>query len=78
MSRLPLHPVEDPTLQANFDLIAVAIGQLQTADFIGTGDPNTVITASPPATYRNRAGGAGTTWWVKESGVATSTGWVGK
>jgi hypothetical protein len=75
---LPLLTVEDPTVQANFDLISQAIGQLQTADFVGTGDPNGAITASPPARYYNRAGGAGTTLYVKESGVATNTGWVGK
>lgn len=74
---LPLLWVEDPTLQQNFDLISVAISELQAVDFIGSGNPNTVITASPGATYRNRAGGAGTTFWVKESG-AGNVGWVGK
>lgn len=46
--------------------------------FSGDGDPNTVITASPPALYFNTAGGAGVTVYVKESGTATNTGWVGK
>jgi hypothetical protein len=46
--------------------------------FRGSGSPNGQIFASPPALYVNTAGGAGTTLWVKESGTATNTGWVGK
>ena len=45
---------------------------------IGAGDPNGVVTASPPAIFLNLAGGASTTLWVKESGAETNTGWVGK
>lgn len=73
---LPLLWVEDPTLQQNFDLIAMALGVLMAADFAGTGDPNGVITASPGATYRNRAGGVGVTLWYKSAGVDTNTNWV--
>ncbi len=43
----------------------------------GTGSPNGVITASPGALYLNASGGAGTTLYVKESGVG-NVGWVGK
>lgn len=42
------------------------------------GDPNGVVSASPGAMILNTAGGAGTTLFVKESGVGTNTGWVGK
>ena len=44
----------------------------------GSGSPNSVVTGSPCDTYLNTAGGAGTTFYVKESGSATNTGWVGK
>ena len=40
--------------------------------------PNGTITASPGALYVTSNGGSGTTLWVKESGVGTNTGWVGK
>lgn len=45
---------------------------------IGQGDPNGVVEGSPPDLYLNLNGGAGSTFWVKESGSATDTGWVGK
>lgn len=45
---------------------------------VGTGSPNTVVLGSPPDLYLNLSGGAGTTFYVKESGTATNTGWVGK
>lgn len=44
----------------------------------GNGDPNGVVTGSPGDLYSNTAGGVGTSLFVKESGVATDTGWVGK
>jgi len=42
----------------------------------GNGSPETVVTGSPGDLYSNTSGGAGTTLYVKESGVATNTGWV--
>jgi hypothetical protein len=63
-------------VQRNFEKIDKVLRALELVDFIGTGDPNTIVTASPGATYRNRAGGAGTSLYVKESGVATNTGWT--
>jgi len=44
----------------------------------GEGDPNTVVTATPGSIYMNTLGGAGVTFWVKESGVGTNTGWIAK
>jgi hypothetical protein len=44
----------------------------------GTGDPNGVVLGSPGDLYSRTDGGAGTTLYVKESGSATNTGWVGK
>lgn len=43
----------------------------------GTGSPEGVVTASVGSMYTNVAGGAGTTLYVKESGVG-NTGWVAK
>lgn len=45
---------------------------------VGTGSPNGAVLGSPPDLYLNLSGGAGTTFYVKESGAATNTGWVGK
>lgn len=44
----------------------------------GTGAPNGSVVGSPGDMYLNKSGGAGTTLYVKESGSATSTGWVAK
>lgn len=44
----------------------------------GTGSPNGAVVGSPCDIYTNKSGGAGTTFYVKESGSATNTGWVGK
>lgn len=42
----------------------------------GAGTPEAVVVGSPGDIYMNTTGGAGTTLWAKESGVATTTGWV--
>lgn len=44
----------------------------------GTGTPEAVVTADIGAIYINTDGGAGTTLYIKESGTATDTGWIGK
>lgn len=43
----------------------------------GTGSPNGVVTAPKGSVYFRTDGGAGTTFFVKESGTG-NTGWVGK
>lgn len=55
----------------------VAIGVSTCTDESGIGPPEGVITASPGSTYRNRSGGASTTFYVKQSGSG-NTGWVAK
>jgi hypothetical protein len=45
--------------------------------FVGTGTPESVVTAVVGATYRRLDGGANTTLYVKESGTS-NTGWVAK
>jgi hypothetical protein len=44
----------------------------------GNGSPEGVVVGSPGDLYSDTSGGAGTTLYVKESGVATNTGWIGK
>ncbi len=44
----------------------------------GTGSPNGAVVGSPGDLYTNISGGSSTTLYVKESGAATNTGWVGK
>lgn len=65
-----------PTAQRWISAVQSALALMPA--FRGTGDPNGVVTASPPAFYLNDAGGASVTLYVKESGDGTNTGWVGK
>ena len=44
----------------------------------GNGVPNSSVVGNVGDLYLNTAGGSGTTLYVKESGVNTNTGWVGK
>jgi hypothetical protein len=44
----------------------------------GHGSPEGVVWGSPGDLYADLDGGAGTTLWVKESGVSTQTGWISK
>lgn len=44
----------------------------------GNGSPNTFVLGNVGDFYFNKTGSAGTTFWVKESGAATNTGWVSK
>jgi hypothetical protein len=46
-------------------------------DSVGTGTPLGNVTAGVGSTYRRTDGGAGTSFYVKESGTDT-TGWVAK
>lgn len=43
----------------------------------GEGSPEGVVQANPGSLYLRTNGGAGTSFYVKESGTGT-TGWVGK
>lgn len=46
-------------------------------DLMGTGSPEGVVSAPVGSTYRRSNGGAGTSFYVKESGTG-NTGWVAK
>ena len=45
---------------------------------IGEGSPEGVVVGDVGNIYLNTLGGAGTTLYVKESGAATTNGWVSK
>lgn len=47
------------------------------AIYAGAGSPEGVVTAVPGSLYLNTSGGAGTSIFVKQSGIS-NTGWVGK
>jgi len=47
-------------------------------DSSGTGTPEGAVTANIGSTYRRTDGGAGTSFYVKESGNGANTGWVAK
>jgi hypothetical protein len=68
----------DETVQRALEVLGDQITPLAGLLYVGTGAPGGVITASPPAIYLNRSGGAATTLYVKESGVNTTGGWVAK
>jgi hypothetical protein len=42
---------------------------------VGSGTPQGVVTAPPGSDYRNLAGGAGSVFWIKQTGTG-ATGWV--
>jgi hypothetical protein len=44
----------------------------------GNGSPEGVVAAPVSSLYLRRDGGALTSFWVKETGAATSAGWVAK
>jgi len=66
---------ETAVIPAGSAAVAIASGALWSS---GTGDPNGVLTGSPGDLYSRKDGGAGTCLYVKESGVSTNTGWIGK
>jgi hypothetical protein len=60
---------------AGVDQITLGIGIRMSA---GAGSPNGVVVGNPGDLYVSMSGGAGTTFYVKESGTNTNTGWQGK
>jgi hypothetical protein len=64
------------TLQGGFLDLRYDQTAITSRHLCGTGNPNGVMRGNLGDTYSNLSGGAGTTLWVKESGVNTNTGWV--
>lgn len=58
-------------------LVALSFGYSGTAvaDLAGSGDPEGVVTSSVGSTYRRTDGGAGTSFYIKQSGSG-NTGWA--
>ena len=57
---------------------SVRLGLAGPSIITGVGGPNGAVVGSPGDMYLNSSGGANTTLYVKESGNATNTGWIGK
>ena len=45
---------------------------------IGDGTPEGAVVANKGSTFQRRDGGAGTSFYIKESGDGTNSGWVAK
>jgi hypothetical protein len=61
---------------------ATSTGGTQTLNqvpiFVGTGSPAGVLAAAVGSLYLRTDGGTSTTLYVKETGAATTSGWVAK
>ena len=64
-------------LTYTFNNVSKLQNQQVSLDLSGSGTPEGVITAPVGATYHRTDGGAGTSFYVKESGTS-NTGWVAK
>lgn len=65
-------------LRQQFPVLTVPNVQARIALVLqGTGSPETVVTAPVGAVYQRLDGGAGTSFYVKESGTGAN-GWVAK
>lgn len=89
ISRANLYPVTDNSFtdgkaanrwsagyHVTENVTTIIIGTVKISS--GNGSPAGVVTGNPGDEYHNTAGGSLTTLWIKESGVGTTGGWVGK
>jgi hypothetical protein len=63
-----------PTLTGTLTVPRIDLTTCQ--ELTGSGSPEGVVAAPVCSTYRRTDGGASTTFYAKETGAATSTGWV--
>ena len=68
----------EPTAFHGHNLIVPALSIGTAEELTGSGDPDGVVAAPVGSTFRRTDGGAGTSFYVKESGTDTSSGWVAK
>jgi hypothetical protein len=68
---------QDGDLERQLTKYARDVDETQRYTYVGTGSPNTVVTAPVGSIYHRLDGGAATSFYVKESGTG-NTGWVGK
>lgn len=67
---------DEGAVRRNFERIVALLGTwAQVPAFVGEGDPNGTVEASPPAVYFNLDGGSSETMALKVTGDATNTGW---
>lgn len=65
--------------EREFEAVEAGIERLLPVRILaGTGSPESAVIGRVGDLYLRKDGGAGTTLYVKESGDATNTGWVGK
>ena len=80
--RLPLGNDVSRLTTALYDVfrrIVATVNRLEDAKVLrGAGSPEGVIVAKVGALYARTDGGTGTTFYVKESGDNTNTGWIAK
>ncbi len=67
----------DPNIGIWIQQLVTVLNEYLTYNFIGTGSPEGVVTASTGAVYHNKSGGTGVSIYVKETGTG-NTGWVAK
>ena len=72
---LPFERVEDNNTRQNFDQLGLKLQPILDGFRSGIGSPEGVVAAEPGTVYENKSGGAGTSFYVKESGSG-NTGWV--
>lgn len=65
-----LHPIGGGHVRLTSDTEPIGITSL-----IGRGSPAGVVSGAPGSDYRNLNGGAGSTFWIKQSGN-DATGWI--
>jgi hypothetical protein len=66
------------TLGAVGSTAGLEFGASGPRDMAGSGSPEGVVTAPMGSTWRRTNGGAGATFYVKESGGTGNTGWAAK
>jgi hypothetical protein len=70
------NPFESTTFTTgDIKAILIAGNSSHVAAYVGNGDPEGVVTAAIGSTFQRIDGGAGTSWYIKESGTG-NTGWV--
>jgi hypothetical protein len=71
-------PDESPELMEVLREMAATINVLAGRVFVCTGSPEGKIAADKGSLALRTDGGAGTSFYIKESGAGLATGWVGK
>jgi hypothetical protein len=68
---------EDRDFERQLTEFARKVNTILSYSIVGTGDPESVITAPVGSVFHRTDGGASTSFYVKESGTG-NTGWIAK